>query len=452
MYEVVPVAGNKFEAACALRNLKKIMGQIASNNNNHSNNHSEQQQQQQLHVRHSQMKKTSKVHQRYSSPPMRHFDAEDICGGYVIDGDREARQQQKQQHHRQHVILEELEKNDENFCGGGGGGDSGGKYSNARAAAAAAVRPVTVIDMNMYNLDKSSHHAIKEKKCKTDPNTVLLFNGSTGDNNSAQQLQLSSSSSSTAVPTHKKNGNSVRDSFSAEGYHKTDHCYYKRPDGGYLKLPRDSYHKTAEGCYVKRADGTFVPIGNEKNVQQKTGCSSHQASESAAAMVTTVSGSTGTTGSITATTGAATRTKSNVLRFLKRSKSHTPTTMKELQKEKEHNDKVAAKVLRAANHSSGAGGQAPPLGSQNRRVMVTMIDGGLPVLATSKTERVSKLKPHNMSHNTSNSSSKRQSTTSSAGPKGKQPTKEGRNKVSTTKHYYNMDVIEKVNIEIGATV
>uniref|UniRef100_A0A1L8DKU2 MAP/microtubule affinity-regulating kinase 3 n=1 Tax=Nyssomyia neivai TaxID=330878 RepID=A0A1L8DKU2_9DIPT len=170
-------------------------------------------------------------------------------------------------------------------------------------------RPVTISEMNAYNIEK---------------------------NDKAEQEILRNS----VQPNH-------REFYTVgEGYHKTDNCYYKTPDGGYHKLPQDSFHKTSEGCYIKMTDGSFRRLDDVK---------------AAAAKDSNGSGDT--------SVSSQSRYKSNMMKFLRRSKSHTPGTIKEMQKEK------AAAGHPAPNNTTA---------NHNRRVMVTMIDGGLPVVATSK--------------------------------------------------------------------
>lgn len=343
MYETVPVGGNKFEAACAIRNLKKIMGQISSTN-----------QGQQGHQQRSHSK-NGKVYHRYSSPPiaMRPFANEDddllMNKGVIRDSKRLLG---KVSHKRQ---LENAEGSiDANSTAAGA---IGRKLSNASSG----MRPVTVSEMNTWNrnLDKGA----PEKSNKQEVNNQLIIMTGAANGESGDKAKLGQSSTNASQ-------SKSRDIFAVEGYHKTDHCYYKRPDGGYLKLPPDSFHKMSEGCYIKRADGTFVRIDSAAAI------SNSQSSNHSNALPndTTVASSGGN------------RPKTNVLRFLKRSKSHTPSTMKELQREKERGEKLQHRLAVAERNAT----QQQVAGAQNRRVMVTMIDGGLPVLATSKAERVQK--------------------------------------------------------------
>nr|XP_036230567.1 serine/threonine-protein kinase MARK2 isoform X6 [Bactrocera oleae] len=165
-------------------------------------------------------------------------------------------------------------------------------------------------------------------------------------------------------------------------YHKTNNCYYRSPNGNFHKLPSDSYHKMTDGCYVRAADGTFRRI--------EPPCSS-----------LTNGGSSG--GKLHQRGGSSTRIKNHMLRFLKRSKSHTPATLKELDKERGKDKEVKSNRGRKSRFPSTiqennpttlpGGGKTPSgsnitAGSRNNKVVVTMMEGGgLPIIATSKAER-----------------------------------------------------------------
>ncbi|XP_054090069.1 uncharacterized protein LOC114803721 [Zeugodacus cucurbitae] len=174
-------------------------------------------------------------------------------------------------------------------------------------------------------------------------------------------------------------------------YHKTNNCYYRSPNGNFHKLPSDSYHKMTDGCYVRAADGTFRRI--------EPPCSS-----------SITNGGGGSNGGKLHqrgdASGSSTRLKNHMLRFLRRSKSHTPATLKELEKERGKADKEGLKSKRGhkARYPStiqencptlptGSGGKTPSgsnitAGSRNNKVVVTMMEGGgLPIIATSKAER-----------------------------------------------------------------
>lgn len=170
---------------------------------------------------------------------------------------------------------------------------------------------------------------------------------------------------------------------SGEGYHKTDVCYYKTLDGGYHKLPHDSYHKMTVNCYVKIQDGSFRKFDDINN---------------------SIGGNSDDTVQL--------RVKSHVKRFLNRSKSHTPATIKEMQRAQK--DGAAAHEAALIEHngnysnhhqSSSSGAPTPATTTtqpQNRRVMVTMIEGGMPVVATSKASSANKSSKSNKNRNSTN--------------------------------------------------
>lgn len=174
---------------------------------------------------------------------------------------------------------------------------------------------------------------------------------------------------------------------SGEGYHKTDVCYYKTLDGGYHKLPHDSYHKMTVNCYVKIQDGSFRKFDDINN---------------------SIGGNSDDTVQL--------RVKSHVKRFLNRSKSHTPATIKEMQRAQkdgaaaheaaliENNTSYTANNNHHHNQSSSSGSSATTTTTQpqNRRVMVTMIEGGMPVVATSKASSANKSSKSNKNRNSTN--------------------------------------------------
>lgn len=339
MYEAAPVGGNKFEAACALRSLKRIMGQISSHQG---------QQQSSSHRAHG---KNGKVHHRYSSPPIAMRPLANEVDESIVSSKESSMIRESKRIMGKASQKRPLENAENDF--------TANNTSGNRKLSSSGMRPVTVSDMNNWNRNMDNSSAPMKSKQEVVDNQLIMMAASKAE---AEGDKIKVSSGQTKG----------RDVFAVEGYHKTDHCYFKRPDGGYLKLPPDSFHKMSEGCYIKRPDGTFVRIDSVSTI-----ANSQTSNKSALHNDSTVS--------------SGNRPKTNVLRFLKRSKSHTPSTMKELQREKERSEKyqnrlaVAEKNAVAAQQMAASGQPA-----QNRRVMVTMIDGGLPVLATSKADRVPK--------------------------------------------------------------
>lgn len=187
--------------------------------------------------------------------------------------------------------------------------------ADSEAMAVRVDRPVTISEMNAYNVEKS-------------------------------EAAPAPAAAAPAPPLQKNN----KEFYSVgEGYHKTDSCYYKTPDGGYHKLPPDSFHKMSEICYAKQADGSFRRVNEMVN-----GAAVAEASGDASGHH---------------------KVRNQMIRFLKRSKSHTPATIKEMQKakDKERERMNATAAMERHNNSS------------NRKVVVTMMEnGGLPIVATSK--------------------------------------------------------------------
>lgn len=181
----------------------------------------------------------------------------------------------------------------------------------------------------------------------------------------------------------------------AEGYHKTDSCYYKTADGGYHKLPPDSYHKMSEICYNKLPDGSFRRLVDIQNAD-----------------------SSSTNGSAdVASAGSQNKVRNQMIKFLKRSKSHSQATAKEAYvnyrkdirrtKDKENyeleiikdgnsialQNSALSEQTNSGNRSSAltkennTSSQRHSAHSGNRKVVVTMMEnGGLPIVATSKSK------------------------------------------------------------------
>lgn len=204
---------------------------------------------------------------------------------------------------------------------------------------------------------------------------------------------ISSSRTSTSITKIKPNDNKKHIYMVAEGYHKTDSCYYKTPDGGYHKLPPDSYHKMSEICYNKLPDGSFKRLVDIKIVG---------------------SGEMALNGSTDGTNvGSQNKVRSQMIKFLKRSKSHSQATAKDTYinyrkdmqrtKEKEKDLSRDSNSGQQKNSISSSGqnnagnksNSSHNYGSNqrhssytgNRKVVVTMMEnGGLPIVATSKTK------------------------------------------------------------------
>lgn len=268
MYEGACVAGNKVEAAFALRSQSNIMGQQLSGGSSHHKSSSS-------HSKSSASNSSTgatKVYPRHS---------------ITASGVSDYRDMQR--------IRASIRTKDPSM------------------RIAGSDRPVTISEMNAYNVEKSSEASVKKIH-------------------------------------HNKEFFTV-----GEGYHKTEHCYYKTPDGGFHKLPPDSFHKMSEICYNKLPDGSFRRLdavnGSTLPANAKPATEIHDPAS-----------------------GSHHKMRDQMIRFLKRSKSHTPATMKELQKSKEKERERLQAAALERQHNGG-----------NRKVVVTMMEsGGLPVVATSK--------------------------------------------------------------------
>lgn len=249
----------------------------------------------------------------------------------------------------------------------------------------------TTIDMNSLNAPKDNKSTDQMKEI--DMLKII------GDNNSEKALRTtneevscSNSENQMRIPicfAKISSNDKKKDIYMiAEGYHKTDSCYYKTLNGGYHKLPPDSYHKMSEICYKKLPDGTFkrlVDFQNEEDICSK------------ATNVTS--------------TGTQNKVRDNVIKFLKRSKSHSQATAKEnyvamyrkeIQQKTEKRWEIRQDVLKSSdtkkqNHEvSGKNNfenknitynKRHSTHSGDRKVVVTMMEnGGLPIVATSKSK------------------------------------------------------------------
>ncbi|XP_017051105.1 serine/threonine-protein kinase MARK2 isoform X16 [Drosophila ficusphila] len=176
-----------------------------------------------------------------------------------------------------------------------------------------------------------------------------------------------------------------------DGYHRTDHCYYRSPNGDFHKFPSDSFHKMSEGCFMRMADGVY------RRLEVPTKAQISRRSSKAEEIGDATSQGNGS---------SATNVKSQIMRFLKRSKSHTPATIAKLQREKEEARAErkqrlsnamrqknlaatsAASADRNSSYATGGGAAGGTISSRNNKIVVTMIEnGGLPIVATSKAER-----------------------------------------------------------------
>lgn len=248
----------------------------------------------------------------------------------------------------------------------------------------------------IYTNPDSTNATMSKEELKSNNNQY--DNGETRSNSHANdKTAISSNRTSTSITKIKPNDNKKHIYMVAEGYHKTDSCYYKTPDGGYHKLPPDSYHKMSEICYNKLPDGSFKRLVDIKNAG---------------------SGEMAMNGSTDGTNvGSQNKVRSQMIKFLKRSKSHSQATAKDtyinyrkdMQRTKEK-EKDLSRDSTSANsgqqkNSISSSGQNSSAGNKsnashnygsnqrhssytgNRKVVVTMMEnGGLPIVATSKTK------------------------------------------------------------------
>lgn len=134
----------------------------------------------------------------------------------------------------------------------------------------------------------------------------------------------------------KKKGDTTSGDEGAPNYHQTNVCYYKVENGTFLKLPNDTKHKSNDGCYVKLSNGSFRHL-----------------------MVPD---------------GAGSRPEVN----FKPDAGHN------------HNHRKDARQSMPVPPKSFVAGGVVEEKEKNRKVMVTMIDGGLPVVAVSKRDKAAK--------------------------------------------------------------
>lgn len=180
---------------------------------------------------------------------------------------------------------------------------------------------------NNNNLNSSSNHNSISMPPNTpqDDETVVIRN------------KIASNGDVSSTPTTPKNAKKEKkkkkgdtEDELAPTYHKTNVCYYKVENGTFLKLPSDTKHKSNDGCYVKLSNGSFRHL-----------------------MVPD---------------GAGSRPEVNF------KPDPIPPNRKEVRQ--------SMPVPPKAN-------VVPEEKEKNRKVMVTMIDGGLPVVAVSKRDKTS---------------------------------------------------------------
>lgn len=78
-----------------------------------------------------------------------------------------------------------------------------------------------------------------------------------GNDGSEESLPPTTPRSSKKEKKKKKSDGAASGDDAISTYHKTNVCYYKVENGKYLKLPNDTKHKSNDGCYIKLSNGSF---------------------------------------------------------------------------------------------------------------------------------------------------------------------------------------------------
>lgn len=402
MYEAHVAGGNNFEVACAFKIKSNIMGQTTSNHHGGSSSSSNS---------NRASKRNSKYNKSFSLRHSRHNNEEHATK--LLTRDQLIRDTYDK------LLNVRNQKGGTLPCNMNQDSDCSviatTTISDQLSPVQQASRPITISEMNTYNIEKTNETINNQtNNGSTQPisanNNIINNNNSSNGNKNSLNDSCSSSTTTTNSQSHNSQlpntksssnytNNSKKDFYMvAEGYHKTDSCYYKTPDGGYHKLPPDSYHKMSEICYNKLPDGSFkrlVDIQNSNNSGNGFNGLGNDA--------TNINYSN------------QSKVRNQMIRFLKRSKSHTPATAKELQKTKligKDSERRQREQRELIKNSNGAAQNVAVLNSGNnnktgtyysnnysnnsnkntsnsgnRKVVVTMMEnGGLPIVATSKSK------------------------------------------------------------------
>ena len=146
---------------------------------------------------------------------------------------------------------------------------------------------------------------------------------------------------------------------SGNTYHKTNACYYKLENGTFFKFPSNTFHKSNDGCYTKLSNGSFRHLLFKNKEMQGFGDGEEM--------------NAGSGGNISQP--APTK--------------HSRASMPANSTTKHHND------TKSPNSGTNNHVTTTTALQQNRKVMVTMIDGGLPVVAVSKPNKSTTKKDKN---------------------------------------------------------
>lgn len=181
---------------------------------------------------------------------------------------------------------------------------------------------------NSENIENNNNSPHSLLETAAEDATVVIRNKG-NVGGSNESIAVSTPKSAKKEKKKKKSDAALSGDDAISAYHQTNVCYYKVENGKFLKLPNDTKHKSNDGCYVKLSNGSFRHL-----------------------MVPD---------------GAGSRPEVN----FKPNVRQSMPVQKLSDKERERNEDR----------------QQP-----NRKVMVTMIDGGLPVVAVSKREKTNSVK------------------------------------------------------------
>lgn len=190
-----------------------------------------------------------------------------------------------------------------------------------------AIYPTTPVQVTPETPEVTEHN----NNTPVDDETVVIRNKSITAVSNGDISTPTTPKNAKKEKKKKKDGNSGDEG--APTYHKTNVCYYKVENGTFLKLPSDTKHKSNDGCYVKLSNGSFRHL-----------------------MVPD---------------GAGSRPEVN----FKPDGGH-------------QHRKDVRQSMPVPPKSFVVGGSEEK--EKNRKVMVTMIDGGLPVVAVSKRDKAAK--------------------------------------------------------------
>lgn len=175
------------------------------------------------------------------------------------------------------------------------------------------------------------------------------------------KLELTKSATCSAVPD---SGAKKEIHKSGCTYHKTNKCYVRSENGKYYKLPSDTYHKLSDACYIKLSNGSFkhLIIKNTNTNKDEDKLIDDDDDESRSSVSNCNLQPTITT----------TKIKSN---RISQPVASTVTANRDRDR-----DKIKS-VIVGDNSNGKTMTNANQMQPANRKVMVTMIDGGLPVVA-----------------------------------------------------------------------